>query len=55
MLLAYKKGHKYESYNATRDYILASSSIIIKNYIPDLYRDMLASDHRPVLATLNIN
>jgi len=48
------KGHKYQSYDATGDYILAPSSIMIKNYIPDLYRDMLASDHRPVLATLNI-
>ena len=27
---------------------------MVKNYIPDLYRDIFASDHRPVLATLNI-
>ena len=50
----HEKGHKYMSYIDTGDYILAPSSIMVKNYIPDLYRDIFASDHRPVLATLNI-
>ena len=50
----HEKGHKYNSFDATGDYILAPSSIMVKNYIPDLYKDIFTSDHRPVLATLNI-
>lgn len=48
------KSIKYKSLDSTGDYILAPSSVIINNYIPDLYKDILASDHRPVLATLNL-
>ena len=50
----HEKGHKYKSYVATGDYILAPSSVMVKNYIPELYRDIFASDHRPVLASLKI-
>ena len=28
--------------------------MMVKNYIPDSYKDIFASDHRPVLADLNI-
>ena len=48
------KSIQYKSLDSTGDYILAPSSVIINNYIPDLYKDILASDHRPVLATLNL-
>lgn len=50
----HKKGHKFKSFAATGDYILAPASMMVKNYIPDLYKGILASDHRPVLANLNI-
>ena len=50
----HKKGHKFKSFAATGDYILAPASIMVKNYIPDLYKEILASDHQPVLANLNI-
>lgn len=50
----HKKGHKLNSFVATGDYILAPASMMVKNYIPDSYKNILASDHRPVLADLNI-
>ena len=50
----HEKGHRFKSFAATGDYVLAPSGMMIKNYIPDLYKDMVASDHRPVLADLRI-
>ena len=50
----HKQDHKYKSFASTGDYILAPSSMMVKNYIPDLYKDIFASDHRPVLADINI-
>jgi len=50
----HEKGHKFKSFVATGDYILAPASMMTKNYIPDLYKDIIASDHRPVLADLLI-
>ena len=51
----HEKGHQYQSFHDTGDYILAPDSIMVKNYIPDLYRDFFASDHRPVVADLIVN
>ena len=50
----HEKGHKLNSFVATGDYILAPASMIVKNYISDSYKDIFASDHRPILADLNI-
>lgn len=50
----HEKGHKFKSFASTGDYVLAPSGMMIRNYIPDLYKDILASDHRPVLADLRI-
>jgi hypothetical protein len=50
----HEEGHKYSPYDATGDYILAPSKIMTKNYIPILYKDIYGSDHRPVLADLQI-
>ena len=51
----HKKGHQYQSFHDTGDYILAPNSIMVKNYIPELYEDFFASDHRPVVADLIVN
>ena len=50
----HEKGHKFNSFVATGDYILAPASMMVKNYIPDSYNYISASDHLPVLADLNI-
>lgn len=46
--------HTYRSFVATGDYILAPDSIMGKNYILEEHNDILASDHRPVLADLKL-